>query len=168
MKANKYELTYSCVEYALHATRNVDAVVSILREASAPMTCKEIGTAMWGDAYKRFPEKEVSMWSHHPDYEKGCHNQRARELTADLGHILSHLLEANLIKVTKEKGEPFTFEEERYVNVVDDEICESTIKVWDAKGNKYEMRNPNYRRGRGEYRKVPVTVTPTIKRYSLI
>lgn len=167
MNANKYELTYSCVEYAIHATRNVDTVVRILHEASAPMTCKEIGTTMWGDAYKRFSEKELGTWPN-LDREKEYHNQKARELTADLSHILSHLLEANLIKVTKEKGEPFTFEDERYVNVVDDEICETTIEVWDAKGNKYEMPNPNYRRGRGEYRKVPVTVTPTIKRYSLI
>ena len=166
MEATKYELAYACAQYAINATRNVDAVVRILCNASAPMTCKEIGTAMWGDDYKRFPEKEVGTWPH-VDRRKDDHNQRARELTADLGHILGNLLDANLINVIKEKGEPFTIEEERFVNVVDGEICESTIEVWDAKGNKYEMQNPNYRRGHGEYRKVPVTITPTVKRYYL-
>lgn len=168
MEATKYELAYACTQYAINATRNVDAVVRILCNASAPMTCKEIGTAMWGDAYKRFPEKEVGTWPLPVDHEKEYHNQKARELTADLGHILGNLLNANLIKVIKEKGEPFTIEEERFVNVVDDEICEFMIEVWDAKGNRYEMQNPNYRRGHGEYRKVPVTITPTIKRYSLV
>jgi len=167
MEANKYELTYACAKYAINATRNVEAIVNILREASAPMTCKEIGITMWGDTYKRFPEKEVGMRPY-LDPKKEYHNQKARELSADLGHILSNLSDANLIKVTKEKGEPFTIEDERYVNVVNDEVCELTIEVWDAKGNKYEIPNPNYRKGRGEYRKVPVTITPIIKKYSLI
>lgn len=167
MEASKYELTYVCARYAIGATQNVNEVVRILRDASAPMTCKEIGTALWGDAYKRFPEKEVDSYPN-VDSEKWYHNQKARELTADLGHILGNLCRANLVKVTKEKGESFTIEEERYVNVVNDEICESTLDVWDAKGNKYKMPNPNYRRGHGEYRKVPVIITPTIKRYSLI
>lgn len=167
MEASKYELTYACARYAIEATQNVNEVVRILRDASAPMTCKEIGTIMWGDAYKRFPEEEVGEY---PNVNRGkeAHNLKARGLTADLGHILGNLLDANLIKVIREKGEPFTIEQERYVNVVDDEICETTIEVWDAKGNKYEMPNPNYRRGHGEYRKVPITITPTIKRYSLI
>lgn len=168
MEASKYELTYVCADYAIKATQNVNKVVRILRDASTPMTCKEIGTALWGDAYKRFPAEEIGKWPNSIDHEKATHNEKARELTADLGHILGNLSRSHLIKVTKEKGEPFTIEEKRYVNVVNDEICETTIEVWDAKGNKYEMPNPNYRKGRGEYRKVPVTIVPTIKKYSLV
>ena len=168
MEASKYELTFVCAKYAIDATQNVDAVVRVLRDASAPMTCKEIGTALWGDAYKRFPEKEVGYWPLPVDREKEAHNQKARELTSNLGHILGSLTRGGLVKVTKEKGEPVTFEDERYVNVVDDEICGTTLEVWDAKGNKYEIPNPNYRKGRGEYRKVPVTVIPTIKKYALV
>lgn len=168
MEASKYELTYVCADYAIRATQNVNKVVSILRDASAPMTCKEIGTALWGDAYKRFPKEEIGKWPDSIDHEKAAHNQKARELTADLGHILGNLSRSCLIKVTREKGEPFTIEKERWVNIIGDEICEPTIEVWDAKGNRYKMPNPNYRRGCSAYRKVPVTITPTITKYSLV
>ena len=168
MEVSKYEQTYVCVKVAMDATKYVDKVVNFLRNASAPVSCKEIGTTLFGDAYKQFPKKEVYEGYKCIDYDKRSHNEKAQGLASSLGHVMSNLMREGLIKLTKEKGEPFTIEEERYVNVVDDEICETTIEVWDAKGNKYEMPNPNYRRGHGEYRKVPVTITPTIKKYSLV
>ena len=168
MEVSKYEQTYVCVKVAMDAIKYVDKVVNFLRNASAPVSCKEIGTTLFGDAYKQFPKKEVYEGYKCIDYDKRSHNEKAQGLASSLGHVMSNLMREGLIKLTKEKGEPFTIEEERYVNVVDDEICETTIEVWDAKGNQYEMPNPNYRKGRGEYRKVPVTITPTIKKYSLV
>lgn len=167
MEVSKFEQTYVCVKVAMNATKYVDKVVNFLRNASAPMSCKEIGTALFGDAYKQFPKKEVYEGYKCIDYDKRSHNEKAQGLASSLGHVMSNLMRENLVKLTKEKGEPFTIEIEDYVNVVDDEICESTIEVWDAKGNKYEITNPNYRRGHLEKRKVPTTITPTIKKYSL-
>ena len=168
MEVSKFEQTYVCVKVAIDATKYVDKVVNFLRNASAPVSCKEIGTALFGDAYKQFPKKEVYEGYKCIDYDKRSHNEKAQGLASSLGHVMSNLMREGLVKLTKEKGEPFTIEEERYVNVVDNEICETTIEVWDAKGNMYEIPNPNYRKGRGEYRKVPVTITPTIKKYSLM
>lgn len=168
MEVSKYEQTYVCVKNAMNATKYVDKVVNLLRNASAPMSCKEIGTALFGDAYKQFPKKEVYDGYMRIDHDKRRHNENAQGLASSLGHVMSNLMREGLVKLTKEKGEPFTVEIEDYVNVYEGEVCEQSIEVWDAKGNKYEITNPNYRRGKYELRKVPTTITPTIKKYSLV
>lgn len=169
MKVNQYEKAYACVKHAMESTKYVDDVISLLRNAAAPMSCKEIGIALFGDAYKRYPEMEVyddNGWVR--DRNKLSHNQDAQSLTASLSQVLSHLVQEQFAKLTKEKGEPFTFEREEEVNVVDDSVCMKMIDVWDANGNKYEIPNPNYQAGKLEWRMVTVTVTPTIKKYSLV
>lgn len=168
MEVNKYEQTYACVQVAMDATKYVDKVVNFLRNASAPMSCKEIGTALFGDAYKQFPKKEVYEGYKCIDVEKRSHNEKAQGLASSLGHMISNLMREGLIKMTKEKGEPFTVELGDYYVVSNGEVCEPSIEVWDAKGNKYEITNPNYRHGHMEWRKVPTTITPTIKKYSLV
>ena len=168
MEVSKYEQTYKCVKMAMDATKYVDKVVNFLRNASAPVSCKEIGTALFGDAYKQFPKKEVYEGYKCIDYDKRNHNEKAQGLASSLGHVMSNLMREGLIKLTKEKGEPLTIEIEDYVNVYEGEVCETSIEVWDAKGNKYEITNPNYRYGHREWRKVPTTITPTIKKYSLV
>lgn len=168
MEVSKYEQTYKCVKVAVDATKYVDRVVNFLRNASAPMTCKEIGLALFGDAYKQFPRKEVYEVYKCIDLDKLRHNEKAQGLASSLGHIMSNLMREGLVKLTKKKGEPFTIEIEDYVNVYEGEVCEQSLEVWDAKGNKYEIPNPNYRKGKYELRKVPTTITPTVKKYSLM
>lgn len=169
MEVSKYEQTYACVKKAIDATKYVDKVVNFLRNASAPVSCKEIGTALFGDAYKQFPKKEVYNGYKCIDFDKRHHNEIAHGLASSLSHVLSNLMHDGLVKLTKEKGEPFTIEIESYVNVYEDEVCEEmTIEVWDAKGNRYEIDNPNYYYGHREWRKVPTTITPTIRKYSLV
>ena len=168
MEVNKYEQTYACVKVAIDATKYIDRVVDFLHNAPAPVSCKELGTALFGDDYKQFPKKEVYDGYICIDVEKRRHNERAQGLASSLGHMISNLMRGGLVKLTKEKGEPVTIEIEDYVNVYEGEVCERSIEVWDAKGNKYEITNPNYRKGHGEWRKVLTTITPTVKKYSLV
>jgi hypothetical protein len=168
MEVNKYEQTYKCVKVAMDTTKYVDRVVDFLRNAPAPVSCKELGTALFGDDYKQFPKKEVYDGYMCIDHDKRRHNERAQSLASSLGHMMSNLMREGLVKLTKEKGEPVTIELEDYVTVYDGEVCKRSIEVWDAKGNKYEMVNPNFSRGHGEWRKVPTIITPTVKKYSLV
>lgn len=152
MEATIYEKSYWCVETAERATRNVMAVVDFLKRQTKPVTCQEIGKALFGDEYK---------WTPDPYGRSGNRNFVYLKHVSDLGHILSHLFDKGCIIRTKEHtdevvigadGKPLTCEkwiagepEPRYID------------VWDAKGKKYNIQNPKWRfGGTGHYEEVPI------------
>ena len=151
MEATFYENSYACIETAKRATRNVMAVVDFLKRQTKPVTCQDIGKALFGDAYK---------WTPDPYYGRGGHlNHAYLKHISDLGHILSHLFDEGCITRTKEytdefvtgtDGKPLT-----YQKWIEGESGPRYIDVWDAKGNKYSMENPNWYRG-GHYEEMPI------------
>ena len=151
MEATIYEKSYWCIETAERATRNVMAVVDFLKQQTKPVTCQEIGKALFGDAYK---------WTPDPYGRSGRRNRAYLKHISDLGHILSHLFDEGCVLRTKEyteevvtdaDGNPLT-----YQKWIEGEPAPRYIDVWDAKGNKYSMPNPNWHFGNGHYEEKPI------------
>lgn len=117
MEANIYEKTYESVVEALRATNEVNKVVEFLREATKPVSCKEIGEAIYGEEYKRIrAEYENKLWSEmtKEDWENSRHNVRARELTGKLTQVLRHLVSAKFVEMEEIKGEAYPLEVVQY------------------------------------------------------
>lgn len=146
MKVTEYEKTYVSVYNAVNDTRHVQAVVDFLREQSKPVTCGEVGKAVFGDVYS--------------------HSYMSKSYAAQMGQILRHLREGGFIKIEERKGDPIEIEVEEYVRR-DENGNPAVIKVHDDEGNEYEIPNPKYRASyrNGRWEKVKKTVTPTIKTY---
>lgn len=147
MKVTEYEKTYTSVKDALNATQHLATVVEFLRQQNAPVTCKEIGRAVFGGAYD--------------------HSFLSKSYSAQMGQILRHLRKGGFIKIEERKGDPIEIEVAEYVNR-DENGNPATIKVHDDEGNEYEIPNPKYRPSywnNGRFEKVKKTVTPTIKTY---
>lgn len=150
MNANAYERTYVVVEHASNAVKHLDEVVSILKAAKQPMTCKEIGIALFGE------REYLDSW-------------RSRSHSAHLGQILSHLVEGKFVNSIKIDGAPVRIETWEY-------ICKDSygnprrITVHDDEGNTYEIDNPKYdpRSGCGHQERVRKTIIPKIKTYKWI
>lgn len=147
MITTNYENTYVSVNNARKDTADLDKVVEILSKASAPMSCHDIGFAIWGVGYL---------------------DNRCR--AARMGQMLKHLREGGFIKGEEVKGEPVEIEYEEYVRNVDAKGNLPYIKVHDDEGNTYDMPNPKFDRWTcsSSWQKVKKTVTPTIKVYSLV
>ena len=150
METTKYERTYKSVKTAIYHTENLDKVIDFLRNAKEPVTCKEIGLAVFGYFYTNKLTK--------------CH------YAGQLGQMLKHLAWDGYAKVEVRKGEPIEVETEEYVRGSDKNGNPEYIEVFDVYGNKYKMRNPNYdwRDVRGHFEKKMVTVIPKVKYWSLI
>jgi hypothetical protein len=146
MEANKYEKTYVSVENALRNVEYVEPVVEFLRKQTSPVSCKEIGTAVFGPEYSR-----------HKTYP------------ARMGQILRHLRQGNFIKMEKRDGDPIEIEVEDYVPCEDENGEPLMLIVHDDKGREYRIDNPNYRGGRRyHWATVKKTITPTIKIYTWV
>lgn len=141
-----YENTYVSVQKARWDVLYLDRVMEVLSKASAPLSCHDIGFAIWGVDYLG-------------------HRRRA----AHMGQMLKHLRQGGFIRVEKIAGEPVEVEYDEYQGEYDDEDNPRYIKVHDDEGNTYNMPNPKYRGYYcGKWVKIKRTVIPTIKVYSLV
>ena len=152
MITTKFEDTYTCVNNAKNITADLLTLADLLMQANRPMTCREIGIALFGTEYA------------------DRNSRRARGMTAHLSQMLRHFRKGGFIKVEEVKGEPIEVEREEYVRV-DDADNPQFIRVHDDAGNEYQMPNPNYNPWRaaqagGSWQMVKKIVTPTYKVYS--
>lgn len=161
MNASKYEMIYVIANDAIKATSEIEKIVKVLREQDRPLTCKQLGELVYGDAYKR--TKQANDWD---DYRLNAH---ARELTGRLNQALKHLAFYRYIEVGTIKSEPHTWEEEE-IMWIDGNDEPQKLEVWDAQGNKYLMDNPKYdrRNGHREWRKVTKTACSKVLTYKWI
>ena len=143
--ANDYERTYVCVKNSLNATRQLDRVVEFLQSIPRPVTCREIGLFVWGDAYRDI--RTMNSYS------------------AQLGQMLRHLRQGGFIKIGEIDGAPVEVSSWEWVDAPD--APPSKIKVHDDEGNEYWIANPkyDYRRHGGSYKEVKKTIIPKIKTY---
>ena len=152
MITTKFEDTYSCVDTAKAYTEKLAEVVNFLRAQTAPLTCREIGIAIFGN-----------------DYIQGyC----KRSLSSRMGQILKHLRIGGFIKVEEVKCEPIEVEHEKYVRN-EDKDNPQFIRVHDDEGNEYKMPNPKFNpwkaaQAGGSWQMVKETFTPTHKVYSWV
>lgn len=146
MITTNYEDTYVSVQQARWDVIDLGLVMEVLSKASAPMSCRDIGFAIWGVGY--------------------LDNRRR---AAHMGQMLKHLRQGKFIRMEEVDGEPVEVEYEEYIRT-DDEGNPATIRVHDDAGNEYQMLNPKYRPsyGSGKWQKIKKTVTPRIKVYSLV
>ena len=152
MDTTKYERTYKSVQDAIYHTENLGKVIDFLRNAKEPVTCKEIGLAVFGNIYEVAEER------------------LKRHYAGQLGQMLKHLVCNGYVKMELRDGEPIEIEKEEYVRGCDAYGNPEYIDVFDIYGNKYKMQNPKYNwRGiRGHYEKKKVTFVPKVKYWSLI
>lgn len=145
MITNRYEDLYVSVKTARENTADLHRVIEVLFAASKPLTCHDIGFAIWGPAY--------------------LDNRRC---AGHMGQMLKHLRKGGFIRMEEVDGEPVEVEYEEYIRE-DDEGNPATIRVHDDAGNEYQMPNPKYRPsyGGGKWYKLKRTVTPRIKVYTL-
>lgn len=159
MTINKYERTYASATAAEKATRHLDEVLDFLRQQTAPLSCKEIGKGIWGDLY----------------VQNGKYLRSGKQVqAAELGQVLRHLRKGGYLKVEEIKGEPVEIKVEEWVSKTPDgKPIPEFITVHDDEGNKYEMRNPNYKPSWGYHREgswemVTKTIIPRVKVFSLV
>lgn len=155
MITTKYEDTYFCVNNAKSITADLLTLANLLMQANRPMTCREIGIALFGT-----------------DYADYANSRKARGMTAHLSQMLRHFRKGGFIKVEEVKGEPIEIETEEYVRV-EDKDNPRFIRVHDDEGNEYQMPNPKFdlwkaANGGGSWQMVKKIVTPTYKVYSWV
>lgn len=153
MNVTPYEKTYVCVSKSLKATEDLDRIVDILKQLDHPVSCKELGELVYGDAYKRAKAEKNQCLT----WEQIKANSKAYSLTARLTHMLSHLVEGNFVKVSETLSEPYTIEVDKYVTV-DADNEPRYITVWDKQGRTYDIPNPNFK-GCAHYKRITVTET---------
>lgn len=146
MKITEYEKTYVSVVNAINDTEHLAAAVDFLSQQTQPVTCAEVGRAVFGGAYSN--------------------SYMSKSYAAQMGQILRHLRKGGFIKIEERKGDPIEIEVEEYVRR-DENGNPAVIKVHDDEGNEYEIPNPKYRASyrNGRWEKVKKTVTPTVKTY---
>ena len=146
MITTDYENTYVSVQKARWDVLYLDRVMEVLSKASAPLSCHDIGFAIWGVDYLG-------------------HRHRA----AHMGQMLKHLRQGGFIRVEKIAGEPMEIEVEEYQRECDENGNPRYIKVHDDEGNTYDMPNPKFNGySCGKWVKIKRTVIPTTKVYSLV
>lgn len=151
MTTTIYDETYVCTYNAMRATEDISAVVDFLRAQTAPVSCREIGLALYGESYRK-------------DTREGRH------LISHLGQMLTHLRKGAFIKAETRKGTPIEITADEYVSDYE-KTTPQFILVRDDAGNEYQMPNPNFdlweaRRSDGSWQKVKKTIVPTYKVYS--
>lgn len=145
MVVNDYEKTYVSVNDAVNNTEHLMAVVDFLRRQTKPVTCAEIGKAVFGERYR--------------------HEYTNKSLSSCMGQMLKHLREGGFIKTDKIDGAPMQVSSWEWVASVD--APPSQIKVHDDEGNEYWIPNPKYDYCSygGDYKEVKKTIIPKIKVY---
>jgi len=146
MNVTKYEKTYASVSKAINDVCHLETVVEFLRQQTKPVTCAEVGNAVFGEEYSR--------------------SYRSRSYSAQMGQVLRHLREGGFVKVEKRNCDPIEIEVEECV-YRDENGNLATIKVHDDEGNEYEIPNPKYHHSyrNKHWEKVKKTVIPTVNTY---
>ena len=147
MVVNDYEKTYASVYDAVNNTKHLMAVVDFLRQQTKPVTCAEIGKAVFGE-------------------EAYTNSRMKKSYSASMGQILRHLRKGNFIKIENIAGNPIEVEYKNFV-YVDTQNNQEYIKVHDDAGNEYTIPNPkfDYSSFNGHWEKVKETIIPTVKVY---
>jgi len=163
MQVSEFEKCCHAVTYAEFVADKMDALAALLKNAERPMTCKEIGTALYGEDYLILPDC----------YENWQHNMIAREYIGHLGHLLSRLrwngyisvkVENTNIPVKDKNGNIVTYEtQELKPSEASDEPYMITVK--DEQGRTYSIRNPHYVPRSALYETVTKIVYQKIKYY---
>lgn len=161
MTTNKFEDTYSSVNVAKDHIKDLPIICELLRNAPAPMSCKEIGFAMFGDAYT-YNDNPAS-------HDEWVQRQRRHCLTAHLTQMLRHLVRGGFAVAIEVEDAPIEIEVEEYVRR-DGDGNTGYIKVWDKDGHEYEIPNPRYnpRFSTAKWEKVKKTITPHHKAYQWV
>ena len=161
MFINDYENTYSSVKTACENVKDLPALIELLRGAPAPMSCKEIGFAMFGDAYAYDGDPTSN--------DAWLQRINRRRLTSHLSQMLRHLVRGGFIRWDEINGEPIEVEQEEYRRI-DDYGQPQYIRVHDDEGNEYQMLNPKYNPCyyKGDWIKVKKTIVPKIKVYTWV
>ena len=133
--ARPYEKGFVCVKNALKATRYTDQIVIILRNATAPMSCKEVGYQLFGLLYNDGIKHDGEEWG----------DVCARS-AASVSHALEGMARSGHVKCERVEGEPIEIEKREFVTApaVDNDGNSRMIKVHDDEGHEYEMINPKY------------------------
>ena len=161
MKTNAYENTYVSVNNAKKETADLPRLVELLRNATAPMSCKEIGFAMFGDAY--------AYHGNPTSNDAWIQRINRQRLTAHLSQMLRHLVRGRFIRRDEIDGEPVEVEREEYRRI-DDYGNPQYIRVHDDEGNEYQMPNPKYNPCyyKGDWVKVKKTIVPKVRVYTWV
>lgn len=148
MITTKFEDTYSSVATAKIDTEKLAAVVDFLSKQTEPMTCKEIGVAVFGE-----------------DYTDPC---MARSYSSRMGQMLRHLREGGFVVVEERDGnEPIEVEVLSRITQ-DGTNTPLTISVHDDEGNTYEIPNPKVNQRDYWWGFVKKTIIPKIKVYKWV
>ena len=146
MVVNDYEKTYASVYDAVNHTKNLMDVVDFLRQQTKPVTCAEIGKAVFGE-------------------EAYTNSRLSRSYSTSMGQMLRHLRKGGFIKIDTIDGTPMQISSWEWVASVD--APPSQIKVHDDEGNEYWIPNPKYDYCSygGDYKEVEKTIIPKVKVY---
>lgn len=157
MKLEVYEKNYVVAEDAEKVLSRIQPVVEFMQSHTGkPMSCKEIGQAMYGENYTAKPK---DWWDRYDHPEKYMTPQK-------LVNILRHLAEINLVNVEKVDGAPIEITYEKYV---EEEVTEPYyIEVTDALGHTYTINNPKWHRPMGGWQTVTETIVPKVRVYTWI
>lgn len=151
MQTNKYEDLFTSVQDIKNSesVNRVTDIVEFLRQQKEPVTCYEVGIAIFGERYNNKSAK--------------------KSLSRSIGSVMRHLKEAGYIRIDKIQGKPIIIESEEYI-FIDDNDEPDVIEVTDAKGNKYKMQNPNFNwrirtKKQSATKPIKQTIFPTISTY---
>ena len=163
MQVSEFEKCCPAVNNAEIVADKMDALVELLKNAEKPMTCKEIGIALYGEDYLILPDC----------YENWMHNMIAREHIGHLGYLLSQLsgngyifvkVEKTNIPVTDKKGNIVTYRTQE-LKPSEEPTEPYMITVKDEQGRTYSIRNPHYVPRPALYETVTKVVFQKIKYY---
>lgn len=152
MIVNEYEKTYVSVFKAVNSVKHLNAVVEFLQKQTKPVTCAEIGKAVFGDDYN------------------SCFMGKSYQ--GIMGQMLRHLRDGGFIKMEEHKGDRIDYETFAWIPAETDVNEEPpTIVVHDDNGRTYTIDNPNYTGcdyRNGHWGTIKKTIFPTIKTYTWI
>lgn len=121
MITTTYEDTYACVATAKEQTKLLSTVVEFMSHQDSPVTCKEVGEALFGENYSHY-------YSRH-------------SYASLLGSIFRHLHNGGFVTIEERASEPITIEVRKMITQ-DSAGVPMTITVHDDEGNTYQMPNP--------------------------
>lgn len=142
---------------------NTEIVLDILRSATKPMTCKEIGTAIMGEEYSKHATRTSVL-----EFTYYGRSGEARSWSSFIGRVMKILSDKGIVKTEIIDGEPITIEVEEWVD--NPEAPPRELIVHDDDGNDYKIPNPkyDYLKHGGTWEKVKKTIIPKIKVYSWV
>ena len=161
-----YEEIFVGARKSKETISNTEIVLDILRSATKPMTCKEIGTAIMGEEYSKCTTRKISSGIY--DYTYYGRAAEARSWSSFIGRVMKILSDKGIVKTEIVDGEPVIIEVEEWVDNPDAPPRE--LIVHDDDGNDYKIPNPkyDYLKHGSTWEKVKKTITPKIKVYSWV